>query len=143
MPTVCAAEWTSVRERLFSTSPFQPGGTVWSCPQLTVVYTCILCSAACANRRKVVCIWTPDFLSTIALIPREKQRRNIAIVAKKQSNFPNGIYFVYMLRSTNVWKHTLEQRIKFYRQKPPNQYSKIGPSMPFFTHQLHSLGIYF
>lgn len=106
-----------MRERLFSTSSFQLGGTVWSCPQLTVIYPCILCSAACANRRKVVCIWTPDFLSTIALIPREKQRRNIAIVAKKQNTFPNGIYFAYMLWSTNVWKHTLEQGIKFEQAK--------------------------
>lgn len=117
MPNICAAEWTFMRERLFSTFSFHPGGTAWSYPQLTVICPCILCSAACANRRKVVCIWTPDFLSTIALIPREKQRRNIAIVAKKQSTFPNGIYLVYMLQSTNVWKHTLEQGIKFYRQK--------------------------
>jgi hypothetical protein len=38
--------------------------------------------AACAKRRKVLCICTPDFLSTVALFPREKQMWKIAMEVK-------------------------------------------------------------
>lgn len=73
----------AMRERIFSTSPFQLQGMVWSCAQLIVIYLFILCLVVCAKRRKVVYIWTPDFLSSVALISREKKRRMILLGLKK------------------------------------------------------------
>lgn len=113
-------------QRLFSSSSFQLWGTVWSCPQLTVIYLFILCLAACAKRREVLCIWTPDFLSSVVLIPRKNKRRNIATGAIRAKSFHQW---------SSLCLHAVEYCcLRTHRSRisnstgknPSNQYSKIA-----------------